>query len=123
MKPQRESIPDLCHDCGVKEGSLHKPGCDMEMCPRCGGQLISCGCTDAQLKNMKRVPYILWPNICARCGALWPDFFMVPNDEWEHYIEVARREVVLCPACWKTIRRLIDTGSREGQHARTPSDL
>ena len=35
-----------CHDCNIKEGGYHHPNCDMERCPRCGGQLISCGCLD-----------------------------------------------------------------------------
>ena len=35
-----------CHDCDIKKGQLHVPGCDMERCPRCGSQLISCGCFD-----------------------------------------------------------------------------
>jgi hypothetical protein len=33
-----------CHDCLVIEGQIHLLGCDMERCPKCGNQLISCGC-------------------------------------------------------------------------------
>jgi hypothetical protein len=35
-----------CHDCGAMPGGYHHPGCDMERCPSCGGQLIGCGCLD-----------------------------------------------------------------------------
>src|SRR5690349_7053070 len=35
---------DRCHDCHVKDGGNHHPGCDDDQCPRCHGQLISCGC-------------------------------------------------------------------------------
>ena len=35
-----------CSDCGVKNAGNHHPNCDMERCPKCGGQLISCGCLD-----------------------------------------------------------------------------
>jgi hypothetical protein len=45
-----QRAPDLaierprCHDCNVAWGGLHHYGCDMEECPLCGGQLISCDC-------------------------------------------------------------------------------
>lgn len=32
--------------CGAKHGEFHKPGCDIEECPFCHRQLISCDCSD-----------------------------------------------------------------------------
>ncbi len=37
-----------CHDCGIRNGGKHHPGCDMERCPKCSGQLISCGCLNEE---------------------------------------------------------------------------
>ena len=49
-----------CHDCGIvnKKGNIHHFGCDMERCPRCGRQLISCNCNKGRrlvVKPFKRV--------------------------------------------------------------------
>ena len=37
---------EKCHDCGIenKEGNIHHFGCDIERCPKCSEQLISCRC-------------------------------------------------------------------------------
>jgi hypothetical protein len=37
-----------CRDCGAVKGQFHVPNCDVERCPKCGGQIISCDCGDAE---------------------------------------------------------------------------
>ena len=39
-------VEDRCHDCGVKKGYFHHFRCDVEQCPRCKKQLLSCNCLD-----------------------------------------------------------------------------
>ena len=60
------------------------------------------------LDKKGRIPWIQYPVICARCGELWPDFFSVPNEEWERYIEPSIRGEVLCKPCYDYIKRVID---------------
>lgn len=40
----RKQATGRCGDCGARPGNVHHHGCDMERCPRCGRQSISCGC-------------------------------------------------------------------------------
>lgn len=47
-----DPLPEFCHDCTVALGQLHHLGCDMEICPSCGGQFMLCGC----LENMPLAP-------------------------------------------------------------------
>jgi len=37
-----DTIP--CHDCAAIKGQLHIPGCDVEECPNCHEQALSCDC-------------------------------------------------------------------------------
>ena len=33
-----------CHDCAAVKGEFHGPGCDVERCTACGGQIYGCDC-------------------------------------------------------------------------------
>ena len=45
-KERDEWPPEPCHDCGVLKEQYHVPlVCDVEEYPRCGGQVIGCGCS------------------------------------------------------------------------------
>lgn len=35
---------EICDDCCAKQGEYHLVGCDMELCPVCHEQVITCGC-------------------------------------------------------------------------------
>lgn len=39
---------ETCGDCYVRRGQLHVVGCDIEECPACGRQAITCGCRDSE---------------------------------------------------------------------------
>jgi hypothetical protein len=48
-----------CPDCGVPPGRLHEVGCDVERCPDCGRQLITCDCG----RRRRRRPRLAWTGI------------------------------------------------------------
>jgi hypothetical protein len=73
------------------------------------------GLTEAQqvawqtlLEAKGLVPFIVYPNLCVRCGALWPEMFSVPCAEWAYYIQLDQRQNMLCRTCYDTIKLLID---------------
>jgi hypothetical protein len=70
-----------CPDCGAKPGEQHNDWCDVERCPDCGGQLISCDCEGEF--TMPRMPWTgMWPGVmeCREFG--WYSK-MVPGKGWQ----------------------------------------
>jgi hypothetical protein len=61
------------------------------------------------LEQKGRVPFIIYPNVCAKCGSLWPEFFQVSNDEWCRYIQPDMRDQIICRKCFDYIRALTDS--------------
>lgn len=49
--PCKEKKGRICHDCNVASGQYHHLGCDMERCPICERQLITCGCFYEELED------------------------------------------------------------------------
>jgi hypothetical protein len=110
---------ETCGDCGVEEGEFHVLGCDCEKCPFCFRQLISCDCPvqlvqpfdrviyEELLRKKGRIPFILYPVMCAKCGELWPELFRVPDEEWKRYIQPDKQRTSLCLDCYEYIKDVI----------------
>ena len=101
-----------CHDCGAKEAQLHRLGCDMERCPVCGAQAITCyeHCVEPVSGDLRqefieghRIPFIVTPTHCARCLEPYPEPFTVPDEEWQRLVPPDLRDEILCRACYVRI--------------------
>jgi hypothetical protein len=66
---------------------------------------------EAALEKQGRIPFVVYPNMCARCGRLWPKMFMVPDEEWKRYVEPRMRDAMLCERCYAWIKKVIDRGT------------
>jgi len=112
-----------CHDCGVKEGEIHHKGCDMEICPKCHKQLITCGCFNNYSELPFRIPYILTPNLCALCGEQWPEMFTAPKEEWEKYVIPVLQHEILCRDCYEELKEIFPEGWRNAKNDVFPDGV
>jgi len=98
-----------CEGCGCREGRFHFEGCEAEVCPVCGqGVRVDCEFHESHA-DLPRRRFIYWPQVCARCGKLWPEEFWVEQEEWDKYVG---KDVVLCWPCFCFIRELQDAAGR-----------
>lgn len=106
-------MESFCGDCGCKEGSLHNyfPNCDMEVCPVCTHQLLSCGCDKKNILDVDREPYFQTVFGCERCGEIMPDMKMVSELAWSMTCgKTYNPKCILCIKCMDFIKeKRIDT--------------
>ncbi len=57
-----------------------------------------------------RTPQIYTPSLCACCGALNPDMFEAPDEEWAKYVVPALQRKVLCPDCYNRQKSIFPEG-------------
>lgn len=70
-----------CRDCGVGPGEFHKGDCDIEQCPYCGGQLVSCGCRGTPPLDDRMAWTGVWPGV-AECREFGWYSRLVPGMGW-----------------------------------------
>jgi hypothetical protein len=71
----------VCGDCNALEGQLHEFGCEMEQCPFCRHQLISCDCIYEKLGLMDRAKWT------EETAFLPPEIYSegVSDEQWQQW--------------------------------------
>jgi hypothetical protein len=73
--------PESCPGCDVPPGDYHRIGCDIEQCPYCGGQFISCMCRKSPPLD-DRMPWTgIWPGV-LECREFGWYAKLVPGKGW-----------------------------------------
>ena len=75
------------------------------------------------LEARGRIPFVDAPQMCGRCGELWPDFFMVQDAAWEYYAGPRLRDAVLCEQCFEEVRRAVDKHQPRPKWVPTPETI
>ncbi len=70
-----------CPDCGAKKGDFHHIGCDVEQCPYCGRQLISCECGRLPPLDDRMRWTGVWPGV-LECQELGWYARLIPGQGW-----------------------------------------
>jgi hypothetical protein len=103
-----ENKSQHCPACNAKPGTLHQLGCDVEQCPRCGRQLLSCahfllGTVKAP-PDQERLPWTgEWPGVqeCREFG-----WWAKPNPAGSGYVACAPDD----PEAQPDLNRLLKEG-------------
>lgn len=78
---------------------------------------------DERCASRGRLPYVYAPHMCARCGVLWPELFMVQDAAWEYYAGPCLRDKIVCESCFTTLRLNIDQHQPRPDWVPASSDI
>lgn len=74
-------------------------------------------------ENRGRLPYVYAPQVCGRCGTLWPEIFVVQDTAWEYYAGPLLRSALLCEPCFTTLRQNIDRNQARPAWVPRPEEI
>jgi hypothetical protein len=73
---------ERCPGCDAPPGAYHRPGCDIEQCPYCGRQLISCLCRKRPPLDDRMTWSGIWPGV-TECREFGWYALLVPGQGWQ----------------------------------------
>jgi hypothetical protein len=77
----------------------------------------------ARCEERGRLPYVYGPQMCGRCGSLWPELFVVPDAAWEWYAGPSLRSAMLCEPCFTSLRENIDRHQARPSWVPSPEEI
>jgi hypothetical protein len=106
-----------CGDCGVQPGGYHHLGCDLQRCPACHGQLISCECRfdeDRILDDLDDLDDEFLDAFVDANGCLTEHVRVGAVPVMIHYDEVPESDITTVSGirCTTALRTIIDLASQ-----------
>lgn len=101
--PRWSSSHERCGDCGVAPGGFHHPGCDVQRCATCCGQMLSCGCEFDEDETLGEV----FIDADGDLGEVWR---VGDQEVIVHYKDIPEKDKVIVDGipCTSALRTVID---------------
>jgi hypothetical protein len=69
------------------------------------------------LEEKGLIPYVIYPNLCVKCGLNYPAMFYVSDEAWRETVEIKYRDSMLCLPCYDRIRVITEKGKKKGERS------
>ena len=110
-----------CHDCGVVHGGFHHLGCDVQECPCCGSQMMTCGCRfdeDADLIDEDLDDGDAEPVGVDATGGLVERIWVGGTEVLVHHADIPDKDLTVVRGipCTTALRTIIDLAPEVDAH-------